>query len=507
MAQEAERGLLARYPSTPVSSVDNSSMSPFETKVAGLLSELRCSGAIIGAQVCVYYEGAKIVDLQAGQLGEVDRRAVQADTLFNCFSVTKGVCATMLHLLAEKLCLDYSSTVSQWWPEFGVRNDGKERCTVQQLLCHQAGLQHALPPDLDLESFADWNKIVRHLEQTPPVTAPGEQVSYHYYTFGWLVGELCRRLDAITTRMYKNGRGFAELVRAELAAPLGLEDEFMIGVGSLENAAALEQQGRLAVLSSTMVAGRNAARAEEVQEFVEAMERAAEQQKTDIAGGAPSADANFDSEQGVPRPPTLRAGEAATLSELLQSMRGKEYLLDPRIFNSKSLRAAEIPAANGHFSARALASFYASLVGSTGSDAAKSLLSEETVEHVSKECARHVGSDFLTPNVGQTQHWGLGYHLFPFEENVPECTNSTEPPSSANMPTTAQAQNSPEVEEIKGAFGHAGLGGSIAFADQTRKLSMAITVNMLSSERLATKKLVKLITKELDLGGHYVDFL
>ena len=366
MAGKAERALKERFPevvATPPplfyashSDDDGSGVAEhinvaLETSLCKVLEELHTSGDLVGAQVCVYQHGHLCASVCCGTLGKVDPRPVRQDTLFNCFSVTKGVICTALHMLLERAGenLSYTDTVASIWPEFGC--NGKEATTLKHVLCHQSGLQHALPERLGLKDLANFDHCVKHMETCQPIWPPGERTAYHYFTFGWLVGELLRRLDSRDSERLKNeatraGRNVERIVAEDIAAKLRCDSEFMIGVRATEYKM-LEEAGRLAVLSSSMVAGRNAADAAEIEELVKGVEE--EAMKTEADG---------EVKGGVL--PKLKS-EAAAVSALVASLKGREYLADPRIFNDSTLRQAVVPAANGHFSARSLAKFYAVL--------------------------------------------------------------------------------------------------------------------------------------------------
>ena len=85
------------------------------------------------------HKGRLVVDTSAGALGSNDPRPVTSASLFNVFSVTKGVAVTVLHILAEEGRLDYERTVASYWPAFAAA--GKQDITVAELLSHRAGLQ------------------------------------------------------------------------------------------------------------------------------------------------------------------------------------------------------------------------------------------------------------------------------------------------------------------------------------------------------------------------------
>ena len=145
----------------------------------------------------------------------------------------------------------------------------------------------------------------------------------------------------------------------------------MIGVDATEYET-LETTGRLAILSSSMVAGRNAADAAEIEELIKGVEEEAKKTEEDgeVKGGVL---------------PKLKS-EAAAVSALVASLKGREYLADPRIFNDKILRQAVVPAANGHFSARSLAKFYALLAN--GGELNGAMLSC-SLTHPGCRCSEH----------------------------------------------------------------------------------------------------------------------
>src|SRR5439155_22533665 len=106
-----------------------------------------------GVQVCAYKDGQVVVDTVAGQMGPDDTRPIQPDSLVLAFSVTKGVGALALHILADRGLIDVDAPVTKYWPAFAPH--GKERVTVAQALSHQAGL-HAMPSPFKVEHLTDW---------------------------------------------------------------------------------------------------------------------------------------------------------------------------------------------------------------------------------------------------------------------------------------------------------------------------------------------------------------
>lgn len=180
--------------------------------VLALLEELIGSGDEVGLQAAAYLNGELVIDAAAGLADPTTGRRVDSDTLFTVFSTTKGITATCIHLLAERGQLDYDAPVASYWPEFTA--NGKERVTVRDALTHRAGVPQ-MPEGLEPADLCDWDAICAGIAALPPLWEPGTQTGYHAYTFGWILGEVLRRID---------GRSIATFVREEICAPLGTED-------------------------------------------------------------------------------------------------------------------------------------------------------------------------------------------------------------------------------------------------------------------------------------------
>jgi len=164
-----------------------------------------------GAQLCVYRHGKKVVDLWAGT-DTVNNRPYTDQTVAVMMSVSKGAVATAAHMLSERGLLDLDAPVARYWPEF-ARN-GKETVTVSDLLSHRAGLTSFEPASgVGPRELLDWERCTAALAAMAPLWPPGTAYMYHAVTYGYLVGEVIRR---VTGKM--PGRFFAE----EIAAPLGL---------------------------------------------------------------------------------------------------------------------------------------------------------------------------------------------------------------------------------------------------------------------------------------------
>lgn len=156
-----------------------------------------------GAACTVYVGGAKVVDVWAGIADRRTGRRWDEHTAAALFSCTKGVVAVCVHLLVDEGRLELDVPVSTYWPEFAAA--GKEAITVRQVLAHRAGLV-AVDGSLTREEVCAWEAPVRALERQRPLWEPGTAHSYHPVTFGWLVGEVIRRITGLTPGAYLRDR-------------------------------------------------------------------------------------------------------------------------------------------------------------------------------------------------------------------------------------------------------------------------------------------------------------
>lgn len=321
----------------------------------------------VGAAVAVALDGELVVDLWAGHADRDRVRVWDRDTIVNVWSTTKGVTALAAHMLADRGKLDFEAPVARYWPEFAQA--GKEKLPVRYLLTHQAGLA-AADRKLGSEAMLDWETMVRSLAAQEPSWEPGTRQGYHGLTFGWLVGEVIRRVSEET---------LGSFVRREIAEPLGID--CYIGIGP-------ELDPRVAEILQ-------------------------------------------DERPGVRVPGASR--------DRPNPIRGVDW-------NSRACRAAEIPAANGHTNARALATIYGALARG-GEIAGVRLLSPASVERAGEERANGMDATLGVPT-----HRTLGF-MRRFEE-----FGDVRPASS---------------------FGHSGAGGSQGFVDPEAKIGFGYTMNQM----------------------------
>ncbi len=162
-----------------------------------------------GGGLSVYIDGKPVVDVWTGYSDRKGKVPWTEDTGAMVFSATKGLAATIIHMLVDRGLLAYDVPVAEYWPEFGA--NGKSEITVSDVLRHRAGLSHL--KGVDKDTIMDHLQMEERLAAAPVDHAHGK-TAYHAITYGWLLSGLAR---AVT------GKGMRELFREELARPLNTD--------------------------------------------------------------------------------------------------------------------------------------------------------------------------------------------------------------------------------------------------------------------------------------------
>ena len=277
----------------------------------------------LGAALCVYRDGQCVIDLWGGYADAARTRRWEADTLVNVWSTTKGAAALAVALLVDRGLVAYEQRVAEVWPAFA--QNGKAGITIAQAMSHQAGLPGFEAPTTTGDLY-DWDAIVGRLERQAPVFEPGAQNSYHAVTYGFLAGEIVRRVAGVT---------LGELL-LDLTSPTGAD--FHIGVGP-------ELDGQIAQLM----------------------------------------------------PPKSPVDTAAMDLSAPARMALSNPELDPLAANTAAWRRAELPALNGHASARGVARLYGLMIDGSG------LISPATIRQMTT-----IAADRVDLMLGFNPQWGMG---------------------------------------------------------------------------------------------------
>ena len=333
-----------------------------------------------GAAVAVYVDGAPVLDLWGGHADRERTRPWTRDTIVNLFSTTKGLTAICAHRLVDQGLLDLDAPVALYWPEFA--RAGKDHIRVRQLLNHRAGLPALRRPMPD-ESIYDWAAMTSALAAEEPWWTPGTKHGYHAITYGWLVGEVMRRITGKTP-----GRYF----RDEIAAPLGLDCHIGLDV---------KDDARCAQMIQSPPPP-----ADQVNIFKYAQ----------------------DNPESVTAKAFFNPGAAMKLGAV----------------NGRAWRGAEIPAANGHGTARALARLYGALACGGALDGV-SVLEPRAIARCYTEESSGRDEVLMIPT-----RFSTGFML----------TQPHDPMGPNAHP-----------------FGHPGAGGSLGFADPDTGIGFGYTMN------------------------------
>jgi CubicO group peptidase (beta-lactamase class C family) len=252
----------------------------------------------VGAACCVHLHGRRVVDLWGGATAPGGSEPYTADTLQMVWSSTKGVVAIAAHMLAQEGKLDFDLPAAEYWPDFAAEDKGG--IPVRWLFCHKSGVA-AIDRPLGLDDVLAWTPVVDALAAQRPLWKPGTAHGYHTWTYGWLAGEVIRRVAGVSV-----GRFVAERIARPLKA------DFWIGLPEDQNARV-----------------------------------------------APILPAPPPSPETPPDPLAARIADPQSLTYRAFA----NPAVPPSAFNQYPFRSAEVPAGNGIGTARALSRIYAACIG------------------------------------------------------------------------------------------------------------------------------------------------
>lgn len=311
----------------------------FEPVRDAFLANFR-DGLELGAATSVVIKGQTVVDLWAGYADAHRERPWKRDTIVQVMSTTKGLTALVANRLVERGVLDLDAPVAHYWPEFA--QNGKATIPVRYLLTHQAGLP-AFDQWQPAGTLQNWAAVTDLLARQKPLWEPGSNFGYHAMTFGFLVGEVIRRAT---------GKTVGQLIREEIAAPLGVD--FELGVS-------------------------------------EDMDR----RVAEVLNPSPAPPGVNTLVQIITSNPTALIARAFLVA-IPSAATGN---------NARAVRAAEIPSANGHTNARALSKIYGGLAQGGEIDGVH-LLSPESIARATAEQVS--GVDLVSM---AEMRFGLGFAL------------------------------------------------------------------------------------------------
>lgn len=289
----------------------------------------------VGASVAVSVDGMMVADLWAGLASRVTQSPWSRRTIVNVYSASKGIAALCAHRLVDQGKLDLDAPIARYWPEFAQA--GKSELPVHLILSHRAGLPAIMQPLSD-DALYDWYAMTSAIAAQAPWWPPGTKHGYHALTFGYIVGELIRRITGMSLGTY---------LRDELATPL--EIDCSLGFDAAED-----------------------------------------YRVADIISPPPMPPEQQNNLAAILNDPESAAAKAISNPSMILK------IWSARIANSRRWRAAEIPAGNAHTNARAFATLYSALASGESYRGFK-VLSEESIRRCYTEQSNGPDAVNLTP--------------------------------------------------------------------------------------------------------------
>ena len=306
----------------------------------------------LGAAISIEIQGERVVNLWGGFKDANRLTPWEEDTLCNTFSVSKAMASACILKLIEEKKINLNEKVSFYWPEYG--NNGKESTKIFDLLTHRAGM-FAFEKNFKVsnEEWTNWDLFINKLSKQKPFYPPGSAQSYHALTFGFLVGEIVRRVD---------GRSIGEFFKKNIAEPYDID--FIFGLNEKE------------------------------------IKRTSDIVMSKIRSP-------FLTKVLLSTPPWLIPKRFRPVIELLNKSDFKKAFFNTQAeknsVNSDSWKQAEIPAANGFGSAKGISKFYSTLI----SKKERSFLSKETIDNATQ--IKSAGPDTVLLNL--PIKFGLGFMI------------------------------------------------------------------------------------------------
>lgn len=433
-----------------------------EKKLTDLLTELEAKKDVVGAQICILdKEGSELANLTAGTLGGLKSHVpMHPSALVLGYSCAKAITATLAHCMVNDGYLSYDEPICERvWPQFcptekappgqaealgiskeeaGQRWHWKRQITLWHILTHQAGMDRALPAQLSIKDLASCEYCSASFQYNPaspadtllPTKAPGTETAYHVMSFGWLVaGTLCA---AYGLRHDKKSVTFEEVYETQLAPRLS-RDTLSCGFRPCGG------KGDF-VLAQTAISD-------------EGLSSVLQRRREMSAMGE-------GDESGI--------SSSSAIDDAMKTFKGKEFLLDPRIWNSIDAIEANVPAAGGRFSAAGLARFYHDL--GSGRILDKSIVDQITSLVVMEKSGSDVQGVTSLSDDDRTA-LGCGYQLLRFDKD-------TDKPSG---------------------FGHAGVGGSIGVFHRSSGISIGLMLNKADGGKETTLSIMRMISKHFNI--------
>mmetsp|Transcript_121275 Transcript_121275/g.213821 ORF Transcript_121275/g.213821 Transcript_121275/m.213821 type:complete len:984 (-) Transcript_121275:57-3008(-) len=324
--------------------------TPLEAELRKVASQLCSAGDALGLQVVVFRRGVLEAELAWGEMGPLDPRPMQSDSLISAFSCGKALAVLLVHVLVDKgLLASLDDPVCRYWPAFA--SSGKECITVRQVLEHRAGLAYAMPSFASdkgvgaaVRELCNFGRMRNWIATARPDRSQMGKAEYHAVTHGWLVAGLAEKIAQAHDKRWT----YEALVRELILLPLGIIQDVAVRIPEAEDKVICNGQNLETRLTSV----------------------------------------------GVSAKVLPKDGSGDMLGDMSSGMSALEEMgMDPRVFNDASLRSSLLPAVNTHWTARGLATMYSALAFDGAIPGKGRVLSQSYCRRLQAEVASAQGPD------------------------------------------------------------------------------------------------------------------
>ncbi len=195
-------------PDPAAAGLDSQAIQP----LSDLFDRMLAEGLHPAAQMVVLKDGQVIFDRAAGQ---VNGKPVTPETPFYGFSVSKAFTGMCVHRLIEAGKVSLDAPVAEYWPAFAQK--GKGEVTIRQVFLHLAGVPAIHRTD-QIPLWPSWKLTMAAVARLPLEYPPGTKNAYHAVTYGFILGEVVRRVSGLRIDRYFD---------QHFVRPLGLKNTWL----------------------------------------------------------------------------------------------------------------------------------------------------------------------------------------------------------------------------------------------------------------------------------------
>lgn len=222
-------------------------------------------GLYPGGQLVVRRGGEELLSLSLGIARGVRKQEgepvpVTDRTPFQVMSTSKPLVAFAIAVLEDRGLIDVDRPVAHYIPEFG--REGKGEITVLDVLTHRSGV---IIPHLwgAIDLWPDWAGVQEAIWNARPRYRRG-RIAYHPYEYGWILGEVVRRVSGQPLDEFLRGvlpeSLHALCLRRDAGDPTVIAHTYWFGprrwtIGGEEMAAGFEERNNARQTLTSLVPG------------------------------------------------------------------------------------------------------------------------------------------------------------------------------------------------------------------------------------------------------------